>query len=86
MAHKLPTEDQLTQETMEHWQKWLPVLASKLTAAGELEPRARSAARRTLEAEQDKVKQGMHPLEAYEMKKQEWCFLNPRDWNEPEPA
>ncbi len=86
MAYKLPTEDQLTQLTIEHWQKWLPVLASNLTKAGELEQWARNAARQTLEAVQEKVDQGMHPLEAYEMKKQEWCFLNPADWNEPEPA
>ncbi len=62
----LPSEDELTQETMEHWQKWLPRLAASLTRAGELEKWARNAARQTLEAVQHKVEQGMHPLEAYE--------------------
>lgn len=71
----VPTEDQLTQQTMKHWQQWLPELARQLQAQGTLEETARDAAQETLEQVRLAETRGAHPLEAYLALKQEWCFL-----------
>ena len=82
----VPSEDELTQLTLEHWRKFLPRLTTSLAKSGTLEVWARNAARQTLEAVQRKVDDGtMHPLEAYHMLQNDWCFLRPADWDEPQP-
>ncbi len=78
----VPNEQELTELTRQHWTKWLPALAQSARQQGTFDSLTQQAARETLAEVQRKVSQGMHPLEAYEMVKQDWCFLNPRDWNE----
>lgn len=81
----IPTEDELTELTRQHWMKWLPGLAQSAQRNGTFDSLTQQAAQETLADVQRKVSQGMHPMEAYEMLKQDRCFLNPRDWNQPQP-
>lgn len=81
----VPSEDELTQETIQHWKNFLPGLAANLEANGVLEEQARKAARETLDHVAQRVKEGLHPMEAYQLMRNDWCFLDPKDWGEPEP-
>lgn len=74
-SNPLPTEDQLTQQTLQHWQKWLPALAQGLQRNGQLEAAARAAARDTLDLIAQHVQNGAHPREAWEATKNLWCLL-----------
>lgn len=70
-----PTQDELTEQTVAHWKKHLPDRYRRLKRTGKLQEEASWAAQTTLEACKEMISQGASPLEAWEMLRNDWCFL-----------
>lgn len=79
---QLPTEQQLTQMTLDHWRQNNPEMYAGLKAEHKLHARAREAARMTLESVQQLVDGGMSTLEAWAMMRHEYCLIEAEDEQE----
>ncbi len=81
MAFRLPTQAELTEQTIEHWQEFCPKMVR--TLGKRLRASAAAAARLTLDACDRLIASGLHPLEAWAMMRNEWCLIPAEDHQEP---
>lgn len=76
---QLPTEQELVQLTLDHWEMYNPEMYADLRQRKALHQEARAAARWTLQTAQTLVSGGMTPLEAWATVRHDRCLIEAED-------